>query len=198
VSVDVDVLLQALGWVTIIGLVTVEMLIRRGRAAAFGPAFRWAGCAAAASVVAASLAERIWPVAVLGLLWLRTEVFGHRRGEARAGRSAPRPEHSAVFVPGFGPREVPRRVPVGAGGPSVLEPEDETDLEPWHLPHPHLPHPHLPHPHLTRRFVDLAFRIEMAVVILIASVLFVVWGQQQRETVGRDANNTMCHWLREC
>ena len=191
-SVDVDVMLQALGWVSVVWLVTVEVLIRQGRMTAYGPGFRVAGCAAAASVLAASVSERIWPVAVLGLLWLRTEVFGHRRGQqdSPAARPARVYEHAAVFVPGFGPREV-------SYDPPAMDDEPDPG-DGGHFHRPHLPHPHVPHPHMTRRFVDLAFRIEMAVVILVATVLFVVWGQQQREAVGRDANNTMCHWLKKC
>jgi hypothetical protein len=75
---SVAVMLQALGWVSVLWLVTIHLLIQRGRLAQTGRAYRIAGCAAAASVVAASAAEEIWPVAVLGLLWLRIEVFGHR------------------------------------------------------------------------------------------------------------------------
>jgi hypothetical protein len=75
---SVAVILQALGWVSAVGLVTVHLMIKRGRLRSDGRAYRIAGCAAAASVVAASVSAGIWPVAVLGLLWLRIEVFGHR------------------------------------------------------------------------------------------------------------------------
>jgi hypothetical protein len=74
---SVAVILQALGWVSVVGLVTVHLLIQKGRLPADGTAYRIAGCVASASVVAAAAAEKIWPVAVLGLLWLRIEVFGH-------------------------------------------------------------------------------------------------------------------------
>jgi hypothetical protein len=205
--VSVDVILQGLGWASVIWLVTVEMLIRRGRLPAFGPAFRAAGCAAATCVVAASAAEKLWPVAVLGVLWLRTEVFGHRRGADQDVAEVPHPDHAAVFVPGFGPRDVS----AGGTGWSSDEETSAGDDAParsthlphlhaphLHLPHPRLPHPHVPHPHMTRRFVNLAFRIEMAIVIAVASVLFVIWGQQQREKVGDDANRTVCHWAGRC
>jgi hypothetical protein len=74
---SVHVAVQALEWLPVLGLVTVHVLIERGRLPRFGWAFRIAACAAAASVLAASLATGMWPVAALGLLWLRTEVFSH-------------------------------------------------------------------------------------------------------------------------
>lgn len=160
----VDLALQALGWVSVVWLVLVDAMIRTGRRPAGNRAFRIAGCAAALSVMAASAAERLWPVVILGGLWLRTEVFGYRHGLERD--RAARDE----ATPGEGP----------------------------HVPHPHVPHPHVPHPHVSRQAVNLVFRIEMTVLIVIASVVFVIWAQQQRDVVGRDANHTLCHWLDEC
>jgi len=93
---SVAVVLQALGWVSVLWLVTVHLLIQRGRLAQSGKAYRIAGCAAAASVVAAGAAEEIWPVAVLGLLWLRIEVFGHRHHVPEARTSpAEQAEHGS-------------------------------------------------------------------------------------------------------
>jgi hypothetical protein len=76
--VSVPLVLQVLGWVTVVWLVTIYLLIGRGRLPHGGAAARIAGGAAAASVIAASLAANLWPVAALGLLWLRIEVFAHR------------------------------------------------------------------------------------------------------------------------
>ena len=71
-------ILETLGWVPVAWLVAVLLLVDRGRLPRDGLALRIAGCAAAAVVVAAAAVANMWPVAALGLLWLRTEVFAHR------------------------------------------------------------------------------------------------------------------------
>jgi hypothetical protein len=175
---SVAVMLQAWGWVSVVWLVTVHLLIRRGRLPQHGLAYQVAGSVAAVSVVAASAAEDLWPVAVLGLLWLRVEVFGHRHPAQRPAERVPAP------MPEF---------LVGALERSGRHTSSHAP-EAGHPEHPH----HLPHPHIGPRAVDVLFKIEMAVVIGIASVLFLIWAQEQRHTVGRDANTTLCHWMRQC
>ena len=173
---SVNVVLQALGWVSVVWLVVVYAMVQRGRLPRDGRAYRIAGSAAAASVVAASVAEEIWPVAVLGLLWLRTEVFGHRH-HLPDGETAPGvPDQPAARMP---------ELLVGALARGVQQ-----------APHPHLPHPHLPHP--ARRTVDRVFRVEMGIVITIVVVLFGIWAQQQREEVGRHSNRVVCNWIDGC
>src|SRR5690242_3566842 len=141
---SVTVVLQALGWVSVVWLVVVYAMVQRGRLPGDGRAYRIAGSAAAASVVAASVAEEIWPVAVLGLLWLRTEVFGHRHHLPH--------DQAAPGAPDQPPARMPELL-VGALARGVHQ-----------VPHPH---PHLPHPHLARRTVDWVFRVEMGIVITV-------------------------------
>jgi hypothetical protein len=189
--VTVAVLLQALGWVCVVWLVTVHLMIQRGRLPRAGRAYRVAGCAAAVSVVLASAVEEIWPVAVLGLLWLRIEVFGHRHAEQEDQGGSPARTRMPTFLSGALAR---------GGKPSQPHPHSSADPGPPQHPdssgtsHPH----HLPHPHLGPRAVDRVFKFEMGVIIVIALVLFVIWGQQQREAVGRDANYTVCNWIHGC
>ena len=71
-------ILQTLGWVPVLWLVTVHLLVDRRRLPRDGWALRIAACAAAAVVIAASIQADMWPLAGLGLLWLRSEVFAHR------------------------------------------------------------------------------------------------------------------------
>lgn len=183
---SVAVMLQALGWVAVVWLVGVHVLIQHGRLPHAGRAYRIAGCAAALAVVAASAAEEIWPVAVLGLLWLRIEVFGHRHvpdclPEYRHDTRDPA-EMPALLVHTLG-REEPGR------GPSA-------QAHPSHLPHLHLPH--VPHPHLGRRGVDLVFKVEMAVIIVIAVVFFVIWAEQQRDSFTSNTDYVVCNWIEGC
>jgi hypothetical protein len=175
---SVAVMLQAWGWVSVVWLVTVHLLIRRGRLPQHGPAYQVAGSVAAISVVAASAAEDLWPVAVLGLLWLRVEVFGHRHPvERRADRAAaPMPE----FLVGALDR--------GGRHSSGHAPEQR------HPEHPH----HLPHPHLTPRAVDRVFKVEMGIVIVIAVVLFGIWADQNRHTFTTRSNYVVCNWVDGC
>ena len=177
---SVAVMLQAWGWVSVIWLVAVHLLIRRGRLPQHGRAYQVAGSVAATSVIAASAAEDLWPVAVLGLLWLRVEVFGHRRPHDSR-------EHPAVPMPEFlvGALDRGRHVSPGSAGP-----------DPEHHPH-HLPH-HLPHPHLSARVVDRVFKVEMGIVIVIAVVLFGIWAQQNRATFTTRSNYVVCNWINGC
>lgn len=89
-----SLILQTLGWVPVAWLVTTHLLVERGRLARDGVALRLAGCAAAAVVITAAALANMWPVAALGLLWLRTEVFAHRHPihEYRAHREQVRHE----------------------------------------------------------------------------------------------------------
>jgi hypothetical protein len=193
---SVAMILQALGWVSVVCLVVVHVLIQHGRLPRDGWAYRIAGCAAAGSVVAASAAEAIWPVAVLGLLWLRIEVFGHRH-------HVPEPSVHA---------QVPARVPAQSQPvmPDVLrgalargQQPPSASVPSRHSPHPHpshlhLPHPHLPHPHIAPKTVDRVFKIEMGVVIIIALVFFGIWAEQQRDSFGRDTDTVLCNWIDGC
>jgi hypothetical protein len=183
--VSVAVMLQALGWVCVVWLMAVHLMIQHGRLPQGGTAYRIAGCAAALSVVLASAVEEIWPVAVLGLLWLRIEVFGHRHAGLREGDESPGPARMPLFLAGALTRGE-KHPPVRSGHPS-----------PPNRAGPAQPH-HLPHPHLGPRAVDRVFKFEMAVIIVIALVLFVLWAQQQRDSVGRDANYTVCNWIQGC
>ena len=72
------VILQTLGWIPVLWLLAVQVLVDRQRLPRDGVALRIAACAGAAVVIAVSIEENIWPLAGLGLLWLRTEVFAHR------------------------------------------------------------------------------------------------------------------------
>jgi hypothetical protein len=225
------VVLQALGWVSVVWLVVVHAMVQRGRLPRDGRAYRIAGCAAATSVVAAGVAEEIWPVAVLGVLWLRTEIFGHRHhipdrriqageapalGHARAGqaRALGQAQAGQARALGRAPGAMPELL-VSALGRNANQPpfplpaqhtpdtEHHSDAEHHpdaghHLHLPHLPHPHLPHPHLARRTVDRVFKIEMAIVITIAAVLFIFWAEQQRVTFTRNSDKVVCNWIEGC
>lgn len=77
-------IIQAFGWIPVCGLLTVHVLIYLGRLPRHGMAIRVAGYVAALTIVAAALSTRMWPIAVLGLLFMRTELLGHRHHEERA------------------------------------------------------------------------------------------------------------------
>lgn len=183
-----DLLLQTLGWISVVWLIAVDVLTRRGMLPPGGRGYRIAGCAAALCVVAASVSERIWPVAVLGLLWLRTEVFRHHSREWEAEQ-----EPEVRFVP----------APVGVRVSGADDEEEPVRRPHLRLPHPHLPQVHLPHPHrphlprMSQRFVSVAFRVEMAVVIVIASVLFFLWAEQQRDAFRPRTDGVLCNWIPE-
>jgi hypothetical protein len=76
--VTVEIIIHLVCWAAVVALVVVHLLVERERLPRGGAAFRLAGAAAAASIVAAAVMTRFWPIAALGLLWLRTEVFAHR------------------------------------------------------------------------------------------------------------------------
>ena len=202
----VAVTMQALGWVSVVWLVTVHVLIQRGRLPRDGRAYRIAGCAAAASVVAASAAEFIWPVAVLGLLWLRIEVFGHRHHApdrqvaSRMPTKARIPVQTQTQTQTPAPARMPELI-AGAlahGAERAREAQSHPHAPRPQLPHPHIPHPHIPHPHLDTRTVDRVFRIEMGIVIVIAVVLFGLWAQEQWQGFRHDTDKVVCSWIDGC
>jgi hypothetical protein len=160
---------QALGWLSVVGLVVVHLLIQRGELPADGLGYRVAGCLAAGSVVVAAAIAELWPVAVLGLLWLRIGVFGH---PVDAGPPVRPPQLASAEL------------------------QPHAQLPHAQLPHAHLPHPHLPHPR--PRTVNRIFKAEMTVVILIALVLFGVWSQQQHAKFERKTNRIVCSWIDGC
>jgi len=218
---SVVVILQALGWVSVVWLVTVHLMIQRGRLPEDSMMYRIAGCSAAGSVVAASVAEAIWPVAVLGLLWLRIEVFGHRHHVPECQTEAEAPGQHPALESGHDPAPEPERMPallVGALGRGQSQSVSRAPAArpaagaraPSRSPSGRAPsgqrapaaraHPshHLPHPHLGRRTVDRVFRVEMAIVIVVAVVLFGIWAEQQRVSFRRDSNHVVCNWIDGC
>jgi len=76
-------LVQAFGWIPVCWLLTVHVLIRFGRLSRHGLAVRVAGVVAALTVVVAAVTAGLWPVAVLGLLFGRTDLLGHRHHDER-------------------------------------------------------------------------------------------------------------------
>jgi hypothetical protein len=75
---SVTTVVQALGWIPVVWLLATHLLHDRGRLPDHATALRIAGFAAAATVVAGAVATSMWPLAALGVLWLRSEVFAHR------------------------------------------------------------------------------------------------------------------------
>jgi hypothetical protein len=138
--------LQAAGWLAAVWLVTVQVLVARGRLAPGTTAVRTAGGAAAVVVVAACAAASLWPVAVLGLLWLRSEVFGHRH-----------PATVPLFTPQHGPRV-----------------------------------------HLGRHAVDVIFKIEIALVVVVAAVMFVTWAMENGVAFHNRTDRTLCELVDGC
>ncbi len=189
---SVAVVLQALGWVSVVWLVVVHALVQRGRLPRDGMAYRIAGCVAAGSVVTASVVAEIWPVVVLGLLWLRIEVFGHRHHVADDRTETTTSDRTQAGMPGL---LVHTLGPAKSAGRS--QPPNVPHPQPHHS-RPHLPHPHLPHPHLDRRTVDRVFKIEMGIVITVAVVLFGIWTEQQRAAFGSNTNRVVCSWIDGC
>ncbi|GLY18338.1 hypothetical protein LWF15_23580 [Kineosporia rhizophila] len=76
-------IIQAFGWIPVCWLLAVHILIRLGRLPRYGAAVRVAGYVAALTIVAAAVSTRMWPIAVLGLLFMRTELLGHRHADER-------------------------------------------------------------------------------------------------------------------
>ena len=76
-------IIQAFGWSPVCWLLAVHILIRLGRLPRYGTAVRVAGYVAALTIVAAAVSTRMWPIAVLGLLFMRTELLGHRHADER-------------------------------------------------------------------------------------------------------------------
>ncbi|GAB3268333.1 hypothetical protein [Kineosporia babensis] len=82
-------IIQAFGWIPVCWLLAVHILIRMGRLPRYGRAVRMAGYLAALTIVAAAVTTRMWPIAVLGLLFMRTELLGHRHAEESPEKAEP-------------------------------------------------------------------------------------------------------------
>jgi hypothetical protein len=80
---SLSMIVQGFGWLAVLWLVTVHLLIHQGRLHRGGAAPRVAGAVAALVIVVASLLSEMWPVFVLGLLWLRSELW-HRHSPDEA------------------------------------------------------------------------------------------------------------------
>jgi len=76
-------IIQAFGWIPVCWLLAVHILIRLGRMPRHGTGVRVAGYVAALTIAAAAVTTRMWPIAVLGLLFMRTELLGHRHHHER-------------------------------------------------------------------------------------------------------------------
>jgi hypothetical protein len=75
---SVTTTVQALGWIPVVWLLVVHLLHDRDKLPDHARPLRVAGFFAAATVVAGAVATQMWPLAALGVLWLRSEVFAHR------------------------------------------------------------------------------------------------------------------------
>jgi hypothetical protein len=95
-------IIQAFGWIPVCGLLTVHVLIYLGRLPRHGTAIRVAGYVAALTIVAAAVSTRMWPIAVLGLLFMRTELLGHRHHEERTAHQGAQRIPAARRAPGDG------------------------------------------------------------------------------------------------
>ena len=141
-------ILQTLGWVPVLWLVTIHLLVDRQRLPRDGWALRIAACAAAGVVVTASIEADMWPLAGLGLLWLRSEVFAHRhpihefqayREQARRNRESEQtPAEPASIAADPGPEpadpvEAPAPIRVLATTPA-LAPERAPERAPEPAP----------------------------------------------------------------
>jgi hypothetical protein len=186
--------LQVLSWGCAFSWVTVQLLIQRGRLFEGGLAHLIAGCAAAASVIAVGASEAIWPVAVLGLLWLWIEMSGHRRLAPKGRIETSIPVQTRARMPELLVSALARgSKQSGSGSGSKQSP---SMVLPAPKAHPHIPHPHLPHP--GKRTVDRVFKIEIGIVVIIAVVLFGIWAEQQRATFRENTNKVLCNWVEGC
>jgi hypothetical protein len=220
---SVPVVEQALEWLPVLWLVTVHLLIERGRLPRGGWAFRIAAGTAAASVLAASLATGMWPVAALGLLWLRTEVFRHPHATesdlaapdlaesdlaesdlaapdlAAPDLAAPEKTHRHQAQPDR-PHEI-RIQPDWAPGPSPRASAGRAAA----APSARTAQRRRPRSGFTAglfRYGPPAmawlFKIEIVVVIIVLLVLFGSWSGQQRHSFNHRANTTLCGLLGGC
>jgi hypothetical protein len=174
--------LQALGWIPAFWLVAVELLIARHKLPRDGAALRIAGCAGAASVLVTGAALSWWPLAVLGLLWLRAEVLAltHSTRQEQGLDSPPAPAFQ-----GLAEQAAETADPPGPGRESVLR-------RPWSGLRAGL-----------ARFgppaLAILFKIEMLAVIVTAVVLFGIWSAHQRATFNQKADTSVCGLLgRRC
>jgi len=172
---SISAILRALGWIPVVWLLGVHLLVERGRLPRDGAAFRLAGCAAAGLVITAGVMFAMWPVAALGLLWLRTEVFAHRHSleldEARRERF--RRE---------GPQ--PRLVRPAAGQVGTISQRIESATR--------------RRPRFGPRAVNAVFKIEVMIAAIIALVAFSAWAQHQKASFDQNANTTLCRLRGGC
>jgi hypothetical protein len=196
---SIHVIVQALEWLPVLWLVTVHLLVERGRLPCGGWAFRIAAGSAAASLLVASLATGMWQMAALGLLWLRTEVFAHSHpsqqastGPARPGQVRDRPDrpHEIRIQRDWAPR--PNRPPNRPHSDSAATPASR-------------PAQRRQRSAFTNglfRFGPPAmawlFKIEIVVVIIVALVLFAGWSAEQRSSFNHRANTTLCGLMGGC
>jgi hypothetical protein len=137
---SVTTVLEALGWIPVVWLLAVHTLHDRGRLPDHARSLRVAGFVAAATVVAGAVATRMWPLAALGVLWLRSEVFAHRH-PAPAEPEIHWHEHTndedahshpGSVEPEVGPFSRPDVEPLaepGVGDEVDIEPDVESDVE---------------------------------------------------------------------
>jgi hypothetical protein len=171
---SVPVVLQALGWLPVVWLGTVHVLVERGRLPRGGRAFRISAGVAAACVVLAGVDEGMWPVAALGLLWLRSEVFGHPRLSIAAAPPLPASPSGPIPAARALPDPTPQR-----------RPHHRSALTTGFI-----------------RMVPLAlawlFKIEIVVAILVLLLLFGRWSANQRVDFNHKANRTLCILMGGC
>jgi hypothetical protein len=220
---SIHVVVQALEWLPVLWLVTVHLLIERGRLPCGGWAFRIAAGSAAASLLVASLATGTWQMAALGLLWLRTEVFAHSH-PTEQGAADRHPAHRArAELADTGPAGT-ERTGTGPARPGQVKdrpdrPHEIRIQQDW-APRPN--RPNRPHPDSAAtptsgpaqrrqrsaftnglfRFGPPAmawlFKIEIVVVIIVALVLFAGWSAEQRSSFNHRANTTLCGLMGGC
>jgi hypothetical protein len=206
-------ILITLGWVPVLWLVIAQFLVDRRRLPRDGAGLRVAGCAAAIVVVTAGVFTQMWPVAALGLLWLRTEVFAHRhpihefqayREQARRD-AAPKPTGTKPTTGTKGTAPVPlkvadlvgaqRRRPAPAPGRAASHVTSHTAAQQagrrtaYKAEHPPKPQ------RLGPRTVDAIFKIEVIIVVIVALVLFGSWAESHRSNFNRKANTSVCQFL---
>lgn len=214
---------QVVGWVAVVWLIAVHLLIQQGRMHRGGTVPRLAGVLAALVIAVAGLLAEIWPVFVLGLLWLRSELWhrhspddswfpppeehphldlpdaevtheSHRASDPRPVRADPAAPASRSggstatkprAVPAPRTRPAPGRSGRPSGAPSASSrPEHQED--------------HTRRPVVSRRMVDVLFRIEITLLILVTVAAFAFWGFQNRPGFAHKANTNLCRLLGGC
>lgn len=274
---------QAFGWIPVCWLLAVHVLIRFGRLPRHGRAVRIAGVVAALTVVVVAVLAQLWPVAVLGLLFGRTDLLGHRHhdereahriqdlldrfhrhrhepdaqpaseqqpeseqpGEpeqpggaeqppGRVGQERPAPRtppllpsarRSAadLIAPQFPAREVlpDMRIHHGPASPAAARAsrsatatirsrprtKDDPDFVPAAVG---LREAHHPDPQTrpqsrgmravgsAQRLANLALKLEIGAVVVVALVLFGIWSEGQREEFVRNSDQLICRISSSC